>query len=168
TPKTIRMFAEFERTLRNAADLDHAMDHALTTALTHTLRDKGNIQLVDWDEGCLCIVAQRLRCGISQYLRARAEGRGKRLRQGVPRTRGRRPPGRGERPGLCAFYRGGAPCGISQRRVGPSHFGAQRPRRRLVGPFIHAPETVIERDLVPKQVRGGDGERRERLLLALA
>jgi GAF domain-containing protein len=59
TPKTIRMFAEFERTLRNAADLDHAMDYALTTALTHTLRDKGNIQLVDWDEGCLCIVAQR-------------------------------------------------------------------------------------------------------------
>jgi hypothetical protein len=25
TPKTIRMFAEFERTLRNAADLDHAL-----------------------------------------------------------------------------------------------------------------------------------------------
>jgi hypothetical protein len=28
-------------------------------------------------------------------------------------------------------------------------FRAQRPRRRLVGPFIRALETVIERDLVP-------------------
>jgi GAF domain len=53
------MFAEFDRALRNAPDLGGVLDCALSTALSYTLRDKGNIQLVDWDRGCLRITAQR-------------------------------------------------------------------------------------------------------------